>query len=100
MRLGLPSMSRFQPRSLPDEPESGIALQERENTPPRILGCVRELLLLAVEEAVRRSVVDDDLVLDARFAERLVELRIVLRSDVPVVSGLQREDRALDVGHT
>ena len=40
---------------------------------PRVLGVRRELLLLAVEEAVRRAGVDDELVLDARGLERLVE---------------------------
>src|SRR3954451_12194772 len=77
---------------------SGIPLQELEYTSPPVSRCFGELLLLPVEEAVRRTVVDDDLVLYAGPAERLVELRVVLRSDVLIVSGLQREDRAPDLG--
>ncbi len=38
---------------------------ERQRSLPGIVGRLGEVLLLAVEEAVRRTVVDDDLVLDA-----------------------------------
>ena len=47
-----------------------MRVDERERAAPRVLGRVRELRLLAVEEAVRRAVVDDDLVLDARVGQR------------------------------
>ena len=49
---------------------SGVALEEREDAVPGVLRVGRELLVLAVEEAVRRARVDDDLVLDAGRGER------------------------------
>src|SRR4051794_14896882 len=48
---------------------SGVPLDEREHAAPGVVGGLRELLLAAVEEAVRGAVVDDDLVLDARGLE-------------------------------
>ncbi len=54
---------------------SGVVGHESEHAVPRILGLGRELLLLAVEEAVRRAVVDHDLVVDACGCERIVERR-------------------------
>src|SRR4029077_12049946 len=75
---------------------STVRVDERERAAPRVLGRVRELLLLAVEEAVRCAVVDDDLMLDARSGERTIERRVVVRRDALVVAGLQGEDRARD----
>ena len=49
--------------------------------------------MLAVEEAVRRAVVDHDLVLDTGCAERLVERPRVLDRDSGVVAALEGEDR-------
>ena len=60
---------------------------------PRVLGGAGELLLLAVEEAVRRALVDDELVLDPRVGERLLERLVVAGGDVLVVAGLEREHR-------
>src|SRR5581483_11573361 len=74
---------------------SGVGVDEREHAPPRVLGRLRELLLLAVEEAVRGARVRDDLVLDAGRGERLVEGRVHLGGDVLVGARLEREDRAL-----
>ena len=56
---------------------------ERERPPPGVVGRLGELLLLAVEEAVRGAVVDDDLVLDACGRQRRVERGVVLGGDVP-----------------
>ena len=64
---------------------------------PRILGGGGELVLLAVEEAVRRAFVGDDLVLDARIGERLLEGCVVLGRDVLVGAGLERKDRSLQL---
>ena len=52
---------------------------ERERAPPGVVRRVGELGLLAIEEAVRRAVVDDDLVLDAGAGQRLLERRVVRR---------------------
>ena len=46
---------------------SRVLRDELERSLPGVVGRLRELLLLAIEEAVRRAVVDDDLVLDACF---------------------------------
>ena len=73
-----------------------MAADEGERALPRVGRGVRELLLLAVEEAVRRAVVRDDLVLDARGGQRGVEGSIVLGGDVPVGACLEREDRRCD----
>ena len=43
-----------------------MRVDEREHAPPRVVGRIGEVGLLAIEEAVRRAVVDDDLVLDVR----------------------------------
>ena len=64
----------------------------------RVLGHVGELLLLAVEEAVRRAGVDDELVLDPCLLERPLERLHVLRRDPRVVAAHQPEDRRADVG--
>src|ERR1043166_319167 len=63
-----------------------MALDEREDAVPGVLGGVREVFLAAVEEAVRRAVVGDDLVLDSRLLKCLVEGLVVLGRDVPVVA--------------
>src|SRR5882724_7633931 len=67
-----------------------VLRQEGEHPLPRLGGGVGELLLFAVEEAVRRPVEDDDLVRHAGRGQRLVERRVVLREDVPVGSRLER----------
>src|SRR5947207_6286035 len=74
-----------------------MALDEVEDALPGVLGRVCELLLLAVEEAVRRALVADELVVDPRVGERLLEGRVVLGGDVLVGPGLQREDRRVDL---
>src|SRR6266536_1343637 len=75
-----------------------VAADEIEHPAPCVLRGGGELLLLTVEEAVRRTLVDDDLVLDAGGRERCLERGVVLGEDVAVVAGLQRKDRRLDVG--
>ena len=74
-----------------------MRLDEREHSRPGILGGGGELLLLAVEEAVRRAFVGDDLVLDARIGERPLEGSVVLGGDVLVGAGLERKDRRLQL---
>src|SRR4051794_32781681 len=71
-----------------------VALEEREDALPRVLGGLGELLLLAVEEAVGRAIVGNDLVLDPRVTQRLLELGDVVERDRLVGAGHQREDRA------
>ena len=56
-----------------------------------------ELLLLAIEEAVRRALELDQLVLLAHRAERLLELEVVLVADGLVRPALEGQDRRLDV---
>ena len=75
-----------------------MTLEKREDAVPGVLGVRCELLVLAVEEAVGSSRVDHDLVLDARGGERLVEGLRVLDGDACVVAGLEREDRAGQLG--
>src|SRR5581483_3039214 len=65
---------------------SSVRVDEGERPRPRVVGGVLELLLLAVEEAVRRAVVGDDLVLDVRVRERLFERGVVLCRDALVVT--------------
>ena len=74
-----------------------MAVDERQRPPPGIVRGSGERLLLAVEEAVRRAVVGDDLVLDACVRQRLREGGVVLGRDPAVVARLQREDRRLDL---
>src|SRR4051812_44329225 len=64
-----------------------VALDESEHLSPRVLGCCGELLLLAVEEAVGRAVVADDLMHDTRSGERLLECGVVLGGDVLICPG-------------
>ena len=75
-----------------------MGCDEREGSRPRVLGVCCEVLLLTVEEAVRRPFVDDDFVLDARGRERLVERGVVLGGDVLICARLEREDRRLELG--
>ena len=75
-----------------------VALEELERSAPRVGRRVRELFLLAVEEAVRGALVRDHLVLDACRGERLVERGVVLGRDVRVLARLQRQDRRVDLG--
>ena len=65
---------------------------------PGVRRGVGVLLELAVEEAVRRARVGDDLVLDPGRGQRRVEGRVVLGGDVRVVAGLEREDRRGELG--
>ena len=58
-----------------------MALDELDRAAPGVIGVRLELDLLAVEEAVRRAVVDDHLVLDPRRRERRVEGLVVLDGD-------------------
>src|SRR6266480_4591366 len=77
-----------------------VLRQKRKHLRPRVLRRVRELLLLPVEEAVRRALVGDELMLDTRSLESLLERGVVLGRDVLVGSRLQREDRRLQLGRS
>jgi hypothetical protein len=56
------------PRASSSAPQ--LSSQEIEDSPPGVLGLGRELLLLAVEERMRRAGIDVDLVLDSGRLER------------------------------
>src|SRR3954447_15929336 len=73
-----------------------MALDESEHALPGVLGGLGEVLVAPVEEAVRGSVVRDELVLHAGVFERLLEGRVVLGGDVLVVPCLQSQDRRAD----
>src|SRR3954451_24212420 len=73
-----------------------MALDEIERPAPRVVGGFREVLLLAVEEAVGRSFVRDELVLDPCGLQRALELGVVLGGDVLIVAGLRGEDGRVD----
>jgi hypothetical protein len=75
-----------------------VRRDEGEHLRPRVVGRVGELLLLAVEEAVRRSLVGVELVVDSRRAQGSLERSVVRGGDVLVGSRLQREDRRLEIG--
>src|SRR5215217_6240169 len=60
----------------------GMALEKGEHPLPGILGGLRELVLPTVEEAVGRTVVRRDLVLDAGRRQGVVEGIVDLRRDV------------------
>src|SRR5579862_3231892 len=66
---------------------------EVERALPRGVGRGLELLLLAVEEAVRRAVELDELVVLAVLVQHPLELDVVLMRDALVGAALQREDR-------
>src|SRR5256885_10870524 len=72
---------------------------EPERPTPGVIGCLLELLLLAVEEAVRRAPELDELVLDIREPQRALELEVVLVADSLVGAALQSEDRAAHLRH-
>src|SRR5262245_4818622 len=74
------------------------SLDKCEDALPGVLGGLGVLLLLAVEEAVRRALIGDELVLDARGLERTVELLYVLRADRLVGAAHQAQDRRIDLG--
>src|SRR5947207_1389133 len=75
-----------------------MTLEELEHPAPGVLRGFRVILLLAVEEAVRRPLVGDELVLDAGVLERSLEGGVLIGGDVLVGAGLEREDRRLDLG--
>src|SRR5947209_9789840 len=72
---------------------------EPECPPPGVIGRLLELLLLAVEEAVRRALELDELVLHIREPKSALELEVVLVADSLVGLALQGEDRAAHLGH-
>src|SRR4051794_9012305 len=69
-----------------------MRVDEALDASPGVVGRGLVLCLLAVEEAVRRALVGDDLVLDAGGRERAIEGRVLLGRDVRVVAGLERKD--------
>src|SRR6187200_1565267 len=77
---------------------AAVLLDEGECAIPGVGGRVRELLELAVEEAVRSAVVDRDLVLDARLVESALELLDDVNRDPLVRAAHQRENRRLQLG--
>src|SRR5207248_4868235 len=77
-----------------------VPLYEGEHPRPGVLGCLGELLVAPVEEAVRCAVVADQLVLDTGPRECLVERLVVGRRDVSVGAGLQSQNRCLDLVRT
>src|SRR5437763_2378528 len=78
----------------------GVSGDELENAAPGVLRRLRVLLVAPVEEAVRRALVRDQLVLDAGLRERALEGRVRLRRDVGVGPGLEREDGRLHLSGT
>src|SRR5260221_14567520 len=72
-----------------------MPLDEGEDMCPGVVGVSREVLLAPVEEAVRRAVVRDQLVLDAGRRERLLERLVGVGGDGLVVARLEREDWTL-----
>ena len=72
---------------------------KREHAVPRVLGRGGELLVLAVEEAVRRAVVDRrPRARRRRPSSASSKARVVLGRDVRVVAALEREDRRRHLG--
>jgi hypothetical protein len=65
---------------------------------PGVLGLGRELLLLAVEEAVGCARVDHDRVLDPGGVEGCVERLRVLDRNPGIVAPLERQDGRCDLG--
>src|SRR5437764_7016043 len=76
---------------------AGVALEELHHPAPGVVRGLGVVLLLAVEEAVGRSLEGHDLVLDACVRERLLEGCVVLGGDVRVRAALEREHRRLDL---
>src|SRR5918994_7351759 len=75
----------------------GVALDERENAFPGVVGSLGKRLVAPIEEAVRRAVVDDHLVVDACKVERVVEILDVLWPNRFVGTAHQREYRRLEL---
>src|SRR4249920_3773054 len=78
-------------------PKLAVALDERERPLPGVVGGCLVLLLLAVEERVRCALICDDLVHDAGRGQGLVEGGVLLAGDVLVRTGLQGENRPLQL---
>src|SRR4051794_37586100 len=76
-----------------------MGLDKGERALPGIVGRGLELLLLAVEEAVRRTLELDQLVLLAHGAQRLLELEVVLRGDPWATPARRGQDRRLELRH-
>src|SRR5262249_55809908 len=76
---------------------SRMAVDERQRAAPRVVRRSGEVLLLAIEEAVRRAVVRHDLVLYAGVGEGALESGVVVGSDALVGARLQGENRRLDL---
>src|SRR5687767_5837132 len=73
------------------------AADEREDAPPGVGRGIGVLVGLSVEEAVRRTVVGDQVVLDPGGAQRLLEFRDVLGRDALVGAAEQAEDRTSEL---
>src|SRR5205823_12239929 len=73
------------------------SLDELQRAIPGVVRGLRELFLLTVEKAVRRPVVDDDLMLDPGRAQGCFERSVLDLRDVLVGARLERENRALDL---
>src|SRR5690606_27803429 len=78
---------------------SGAALEELHDPAPGVGGLFGELLLLAVEEGVRRALVHDDLVLHPFPLQGLAEGIHDIERDAGVVTGLQAEHRSAHPVH-
>ncbi len=57
------------------------------------------LLLFAIEEAMGRAGIDDDLVLDTRLPKRLIKLVHRLHRDALIGAAEEAEYGALELGH-
>src|SRR5437870_322638 len=78
----------------------GMGLEKGEHAGPGIGGGVDEIVVLAVEEAVRSAFVGDDGVLDTRLRQRPLEHDVLLGRDVLVRPRLKRQDRARHLGRS
>src|SRR5215471_9965944 len=74
----------------------GALFDESDDPVPRVFRRRSEVLLLPVEEAVRRALVLDQLVLLPRLAQGLLELEVVLVADGLVGPALKGEDRGVE----
>src|SRR5689334_10423108 len=97
-RVRTTARRRRMPPPLPGHagPHAG---EEVEHPPPRVGARVGELVVLAVEEGVRRARVHDDLVVRPARVERLLELGDRLDRDARVVAAEQAEEGQLHVRH-
>src|SRR5436190_1702658 len=73
----------------------GVGREKRDDALPGLRRRGGVLLVFPVEEAVRRTGEDDELMLDVRGGEVRLERGVLLREDVRVGARLQREDRRL-----